>query len=112
MSATRLAALDADETLPRPQEAAEATDGAQALLVSSFEGVVRPPQQPHDHALRILVRKTTAPKCPRCWRHVPTAAAFDETESVTLEDGWIVRGHPDAACKQWIEAADASEAGT
>jgi hypothetical protein len=64
-------------------------------LVCSYDGILRAqvPLQ-HEHALRIWVRKTTAPKCPRCWRHVPTAAVLEEAESARLEDGWLYRGCP------------------
>jgi isoleucyl-tRNA synthetase len=88
VSATRLTALTSGES------AASAVVDVHEL-VCSYDGMLKAqvPLQ-HEHALRIWVRKTTAPKCPRCWRHVPTAAVLEEAESARLDDGWLYRGCP------------------
>ena len=42
------------------------------------------------HGLHVRVRPLGAPKCPRCWRHVP-ADALGRGEGVVIE-GWTLRG--------------------
>ena len=42
------------------------------------------------HGLHVRVRPLGAPKCPRCWRHVP-ADALGRGEGVVV-DGWTLRG--------------------
>ena len=34
-----------------------------------------------------------------------------ESESAVLADGWLYRGHPDAACPRWLEAAGEGTSG-
>ena len=81
-------------------------------VVGSFDGVItlappadgaRPaeaggsaamPCPQTTHVLRVVVRVSEAPKCERCWRHVPAAAAATGDEGVPLADGWIYRGCP------------------
>ena len=82
---------------------AEAADGAEAL--GTFEGAVGVEQQ--QHALRVVLRATSAPKCERCWRYIPEAVTAARVESMRLEDGWLYRGHPGPACTEraWEEPA-------
>jgi len=62
-------------------------------------------------SVRLLVQRATAPRCERCWRHIPAEGALRESESAVLADGWLYRGHPDAACPRWLEAAGEGTSG-
>ena len=43
------------------------------------------------HPLQLSLHPVDAPKCGRCWRHVPTEA-LDAGEGVQLSNGWTYRG--------------------
>ena len=43
------------------------------------------------HAMHVCLRPTDAPKCGRCWRHVPAEAA-GAGEGVLMAGGWTYRG--------------------
>ena len=116
VSATRLACLDdgaggaeAGGTEAGGAEAGGTEAGTVEAVVGRFEGELAASrlelEQHGGHRLRIVVHKTTAPKCERCWRHVPLVDALEAVESSQLDDGWLFRGHPDGACKRWLDAA-------
>ena len=43
------------------------------------------------HAMHVCLHPTDAPKCGRCWRHVPPEAA-GAGEGVLMAGGWTYRG--------------------
>ena len=100
------AAREADAASAAARGADAASEPTEeSKVVAQFDGVLKASSPQSEHALRILVWKTTAPKCPRCWRYVPLVAALDDAESAHLDGGWRYRGHPDGECKRWVPSA-------
>ena len=70
--------------------AAAPAGGEGGEIVGHFDGVIEAARA----EVRIAIRVTDAPRCERCWRHVPEAAARSVEEGVELEGGWLYRGCP------------------
>ena len=94
VSGSRVEPVLADAPLDAAAGAASATslvdsEGCEPVAVSQAAPLVGSEHLESASPLRVTVYRGSAPKCDRCWRHVPSGAPSEEGVTV---GAWTYRG--------------------